>query len=333
MSNAVDSEDAVHNHEVVHLLLELEDERTRARRRESVFISLILHLLVIITILAEPKFFKQLKGALVATEEPRLKRQITYLAAPPDEQRLKIKPKTPVLSDKDRLARPGLESPGTAKLPPLPPPPKVAPKAPEGEGQQLAKLLPPPHVPGKESPAPGEAPEAPKLSEVPRQENPKLTLPAPGTPGKSIEESLRGMARNRAAGGGETVWDEAQGRVDPRSPAAIGQAAILSDTQGVNFNPYLQRILVDIRRNWYAVMPEIARLGKRGRVIIQFEILKDGVVPKLYLVGSSGSEPLDRAALASISASVPFSPLPGEFRGGFIRLQITYLYNLPLDYQ
>ena len=300
--------------ETLHLLLELEDERTRARRRESVFISVILHLLVVITILVEPKIFKQVKGALLPAEERRPKQQITYLALPPEELRPKIKPKTPVLSDQDRLARPGLENPSVNKLPPLPPPPKAPEKAP-GEDQKLAAALPP---------------QAPKLSDVPPQQNPKLTVP---TPGKSIEESLRSMARNRAAGGGETVWEGAPGRLDPRNPAAIGQAAILSDTQGVDFNPYLQRILWEIRRNWYAVMPEIARMGKRGRVITQFEILKEGSVPKLYLVGSSGSEPLDRAALAGISASVPFNPLPAEFHGGFVRLQITFLYNLPLDYQ
>ena len=306
--------------ETLHLVLELEDERARSRRRESVFMSVILHMLVIITVLLEPMIFKHVKNALMPAEEQRPRQQLTYLAEPPDALKPKIKPKTPVLSDQDRLARPGLEAPA-AKLPPLPPPP---PK-PAGEGQQLAQALPPAKEQGQ--------PEAPKLMDVQPQQNPKLALPDAGSPGKSIEETLRGMARNRGGGGGETVWGEAPGRYDPRNPAAIGQAAILSDTQGVDFNPYLQRILLEIKRNWYAVMPEVARMGKRGRVITQFEILKDGGVAKIYLVGSSGSEPLDRAALAGISGSVPFPPLPQEFHGGFIRLQITFLYNVPLDYQ
>jgi outer membrane biosynthesis protein TonB len=38
---------------------------------------------------------------------------------------------------------------------------------------------------------------------------------------------------------------------------------------------------------------------------------------------------LDRAAVAGISASNPFPPLPAEFRGEQIRLQFTFLYNVP----
>ena len=63
---------------------------------------------------------------------------------------------------------------------------------------------------------------------------------------------------------------------------------ILSDTLGVDFGPYLSRIIFIVRRNWYSVIPESARLGEKGRVGIVFEILKDGSVPQLRLVASSG---------------------------------------------
>ena len=305
------------NEEPLHLLLELEDERTRARWRESVFISLIVHLLVVITLIVEPRFFRNMRHAVPVETKP--KQQITFLAEPPDILKPKIKPQTSVLSDQDRLAHPGVEAP---RLPPIPPPPAPNPKPP-GEGQQLAQAIPPPAPKGA---------EAPKLSDAPA-EAPKLTLPPATSPGKSMEETLRGIARNRAGGGGEVVFDPGQGRTDQRNPAALGGAQILSDTMGVDFNPYLQRILWDIRRNWYAVMPEIARMGKRGRVGLVLEIIKDGSVPRLYLTDSSASEPLDRAALASISASVPFQPLPPEFRGPLLRVKILFLYNLPLDGQ
>ena len=101
---------------------------------------------------------------------------------------------------------------------------------------------------------------------------------------------------------------------------------------GVDFNPYLLRILSLVKRNWYAVIPEIARLGKQGRVVLQFSITKDGMVPDLMLAGSSGTESLDAAALASIRASVPFPPLPPEFPGQDIKLRFIYLYNLPVEY-
>jgi TonB family protein len=97
---------------------------------------------------------------------------------------------------------------------------------------------------------------------------------------------------------------------------------------GVDFRPYLIRVLSSVKRNWLAVVPESARLGRRGRVVIQFAIAKDGTVPKLVIALPSGAEALDRAAVAGISASNPFPPLPAEFKGGQIRLQLNFSYNL-----
>ena len=38
-----------------------------------------------------------------------------------------------------------------------------------------------------------------------------------------------------------------------------GNVEILSDTRGIDFGPYLQRILRDIRSNWYNLIPESAK--------------------------------------------------------------------------
>jgi TonB family protein len=105
---------------------------------------------------------------------------------------------------------------------------------------------------------------------------------------------------------------------------------ILSDTLGVDFGPYLARVVFNVKRNWYSMIPESARLGEKGRVAIVFEILKNGSVPQLRLVASSGSDPLDRAALAAIRASIPFPPLPDEFTGNHLVLQFIFLYNMTL---
>ena len=98
----------------------------------------------------------------------------------------------------------------------------------------------------------------------------------------------------------------------------------------MDFGPYLARVVYIVRRNWYSVIPESARLGEKGRVAIVFEILKDGSVPQLRLVASSGSDALDRAALASIRASIPFPPLPEEFTGNHLVLQFIFLYNMTM---
>jgi len=104
---------------------------------------------------------------------------------------------------------------------------------------------------------------------------------------------------------------------------------LLSDAKGVDFRPYLVQVLTAVRRNWLAILPETARLGQRGRVLIQFAIDRNGTVPKLVIAEGAGADALDRAAVAAISASYPFPPLPTDYKGDQIRLQFAFSYNMP----
>ncbi|MCX6617962.1 MAG: TonB family protein [Acidobacteria bacterium] len=313
------------DNEPLRLLIEWDDERTVVRRREAAFLSVIVHLVAIVLLLMEPHIFRSVRRSLGIAEPQRPHQQLTYLALPPTEEPT-IKPKTGVLSDQDRIKRPGIEEPSPRLTAPPPPVAEKAAREPESEKKQQALNLPPP------PPLPAEKAPPPPLLQLGEATNPqpKLALPQAGTPGRSLDETLRAMAQNRAAGGGQAVGDVGvpQGGFSPRTPGAIGGAQILTDTMGVDFDPYLRRVIADIRQNWFAVMPEIARLGKRGRVVVIFDIQRDGTVAKLFLVSASGAEPLDRASLAGISASVPFPALPAEFRGPVLRLQVSFLYNV-----
>jgi TonB family protein len=150
----------------------------------------------------------------------------------------------------------------------------------------------------------------------------------------SVEDAAREMARR--GGGGLAVGDigaGAGGLGEALSGSSgVRQASsleLLSDPAGVDFKPYLIQILSTIRRNWLAVLPESARLGRRGKVQIQFAVDRTGAIPKLVIAQPSGTEAFDRAAVAGISASNPLPPLPREFRGEQVRLQFTFLYNIP----
>jgi TonB family protein len=105
---------------------------------------------------------------------------------------------------------------------------------------------------------------------------------------------------------------------------------MLTPDQGVDFNGYLQRVYVTVKRNWFAIMPESVELGERGVVVLTFKIMRDGSVPGAEPVinRNSGKEPLDRAAYSSVRASNPFEPLPAQFSGPYIELRYTYLYNV-----
>ena len=113
----------------------------------------------------------------------------------------------------------------------------------------------------------------------------------------------------------------------PAPGVPLSNLQLLSDEQGVDFKPYLIQILATVKRNWLAVMPESVRLGRHGKVSIQFSIAKNGNVLKLVFASNSGADALDRAAVAGISASSPFPPLPGEFRGDRIVLQMNFVYR------
>jgi TonB family protein len=103
---------------------------------------------------------------------------------------------------------------------------------------------------------------------------------------------------------------------------------ILSDNpKGIDFGPYLNQLLTKLRANWYSVMPEIARLGQKGRVDIVFTVTKSGIVKDIQVVNNSGYSPLDLAAQSAIHLSNPFQHLPAEYETD-LKLRIAFLYNL-----
>jgi len=90
----------------------------------------------------------------------------------------------------------------------------------------------------------------------------------------------------------------------------------------------MNQVVNRVRSNWYSLIPEIARLGKKGRVVIVFTITANGTIENPRIVANSGADPLDRAAFGSITASNPFAKLPAGFDGDHLDLQFTFLYNI-----
>ncbi len=113
----------------------------------------------------------------------------------------------------------------------------------------------------------------------------------------------------------------------PAPGTPLSNVQLLSDPKGVDFRPYLIQLLATVKRNWMAVIPESVKLGRRGKVTIQFSIGNDGKVVKLVYAQNSGSDALDKAAVAGISASNPFPPLPRDFKGDRIVLQLNFVYR------
>ena len=135
----------------------------------------------------------------------------------------------------------------------------------------------------------------------------------------------------RPGGGGVTVGDIAE-----ESPKVLGDRAVavrrLQRTataerpKNIDFKPYLLQVLAVVKRHWLSVIPDSARHGRRGVVVLKFAIDRRGSVPQLEFTNLHGTD-FDRAAIAGISASVPFPPFPAGFNGDQIRLQMAFAYN------
>jgi len=327
----------------LNLLLELEAEAARWRRRTMFLVSVILHALLVLILVFTPELSLRGRKLIGLGVEPVPKREFTYLWIPPEVLRRlrEPPPETNILSDRDRRAQGrspvidpnGLRMPYSRGNTPLPEiagggtPPEATPTPPPG-----GAAAPPGSQPGESTPPLPKTDGGLRLEDIRPQgagDGSRLRLPTM-TPGEAIQQSLEAAARGRYQGGvpgpgeGNLQFQNIHPNFSTEAPL------ILSDTRGVDFGPYLSRIVFIVRRNWYSVIPESARLGEKGRLAIVFEILKDGSVPQLRLVASSGSDPLDRAAVAGIRASIPFPPLPEEFTGNHLVLQFIFLYNMTL---
>lgn len=104
---------------------------------------------------------------------------------------------------------------------------------------------------------------------------------------------------------------------------------ILSNTQGVDFGPYLTNVLHSVKKTWYSRMPKEALLPQLepGCVVISFSVLKDGGVRDISYEYVSGNPAMDRAAYDGINEASPFSPLPEKFAGTEIKLRFRFKYN------
>jgi len=188
-------------------------------------------------------------------------------------------------------------------------------------------------------------PQAQPQERPPSETKPKLAFETPGpaptgpsgppriqVPGGTVQDVVRDMARggNKGVSGSDTFdLGAGSGLSLPPSPGRPRMDYELkTDPQGVDFKPYVLQVLAIIRRNWFAVYPESAKLGTRGQVKLEFAIAKDGRVTKVAFSTQSGTQALDHAAVAAISASNPLPALPADYHGERIVLAFTFSYNL-----
>jgi TonB family protein len=337
----------------LHLLLERDRKDDWRRWRSAAVVSAAVHIVLLIVLLLMPdaaveeRVYKtqpitRLTPIFIPTDltqkapnKDKISKELT-VAAIPEHQVIKAPSPAPAAK----------KTPPPAPLPPVPVPknevkpvvveaPKIElPKSQaENQAEQLAKLTPPPPPPVQQPKLQLENVNPP----TPPSGSPNQGKPLRGilVPSPSVDSAVRELTNSGAPGGRQSVGDVGADtgfgmglNLPPSAGRPHSNLELRSDPQGVDFRPYMLQVLAAVRRNWFAVYPEAARLGQRGEVQLEFAIAKQGLVTKVVFSSESGAKALDQSAVAAISASNPLPPLPAEFKGDRIVLRMTFMYNM-----
>src|SRR5258708_31673296 len=313
----------------LHLLLlnaDVQDDISSYRRREAAWISLVVHAVIIVVLLLSPKW---LNKSIVPL--PLKDNHETFLSLPPDQLKV-TPPKTNIKSDMDRIAQSRTPDKDTLRKlldPRLPGIPKPA-AAPTPSPVQQAMQEHPATTQGADPVAP----------QPPPTQTAKLQAPVPspankspfdiGSPGSAVNQAIHSVASNGQPGTSSVTFGRGgeYGGITPKVDTS-GALEIMSDTMGVDFGPYLQRLKVTVQSHWDPLIPESALppMMKKGTLVIEFAITKDGKVIGMRLIQSSGDVALDRAAWGAITGAIPFNPLPTAFGGEYLLLRARFYYN------
>lgn len=302
-------------HELIHLLDSIEDERARSRFRESIYISLFIWIAIAWLVLYGPRYLWH-APKLVTPFEVLKQRELTQLnmpslhAPPPSSPR-------PAPKVDNRM----LEHLRSMEPPPPRTPPTEAPKIAQPPAPAISNNAPPvpaPALPLPNAPQPTPRTTPPVVAEAPTpQPGTKPNFNTNGSAEDAIQNAIRNSARN-PGGGGATG-----------SPGLGSGAEILSDTQGVDFSAYLYRLKRDTTHAWLPLLPQEVEppLSKSGITEIIVTILPDGTIGDMKLAGSTHDDSINRAAWGSIVSQGKLPPLPKNFHGPNLVIRMTFAVN------
>lgn len=297
--------------EMIRILDTIEDERARARFRESIYISVFVWAAIVALLFLGPKYLWHPAVVKVIPDKSH-QHEMLSLNAP------HIAPSRPPVVDQKTLQH--LRE--TERVPtPRPQPPAPQPQPTAAPAQPTPAPAPQPVTP-QPAPAPTHTPTplpsapAPSHAAVPDAPAPQANS-GPFAPPRQPSFS--------AGSGGPRV-------AAPSRPIAGGGgigagAQILSDTQGVDFTEWLRRFQRQTQAVWEPMLPEeiYPPLSKRGTTVLDITIGPDGTIQHMKIADSTHDVALDKAAWGSIVSQDKLQPLPSAFHGPNIVLRCFFV--------
>lgn len=322
-------------HELIHLLDSIDDEIARARFRESIYVSVIVCLALAWFAFYGPRVLFH-EGRIVNPKEEVTelnKKELPFLDLPKSLVQ-KAPPKPKAIAEQNHIAQtphpdqkpptPRQGAPGAQQPAPLPPTPQPQ--------QQVQRPQPPTPQPQPQPQQPRQAQNTP----IPDAPKPTQATQQPSRPNfgsqQSPQQAMRDLANSMARGQGGNYGTSAPTGHGGNLGAGV---EILSDTLGVDFGPYIKRLLRILYDSWLPLIPEETRppLNKEGSTLIRFTINKDGTLAPgaMHLDASTHDEAIDRAAWGSIVGVGQMPPLPKNFTGPNLELRIDFIisHNAP----
>jgi TonB family protein len=288
--------------------------------REGVLLSIIVHMAIVIAILVAPSLAifqpspqeieARRQEQQQALERQRERQRFVFVDPRVDLKALRPPPRAE-LSDIDRQA----QARERARKPDNPLPfsrgdsAERTEAAPDERARGAEAKVPADLEPPKPEPAEESARVLPPADEGLRPA-PETSRPAPGALGdalRNLERYVQNQTFNNPQGGSD----------DPGS-------TIQFDTKGVDFGPWVRRFVSRVRRNWF--IPDAA-MTFRGRVILQFNIHRNGSITDIVVANPSGIDAFNRAAYNAILGSNPVEPLPLEYPEPKAFFTVTFYYN------
>ena len=287
--------------------------------REGVLLSVIFHLLMVITLILSPRLFpvdQAARARALALAERRAHDNAQFVFVQPRLDREAPRPPDRAdSSDKDRIAqapeqapKPANESPfargNTPELVEEEPTPAARGQGPTPDpaaGQQ-AQNTPPPPPPDSQSPL--QFPTPPPLDKADGANG------RAAASGGSLGDALRNLQRY------VQMYDNQEGGGGQFGPE------IQFDTKGVEFGPWIRRFVAQVKRNWY-----VPYITSSGHVVITFNVHKDGTLTDLTVVGPCPIGAFNNAAYGALASSNPTQPLPAAYPADRAFFTVTFFYN------
>jgi TonB family protein len=298
----------------------------------AVLISIAAHVVFLVVFLVTPGSATRahpdrgLLAGLLAREPREPPVPIVFRSAPGPARE---NPRRSEPSDADRRAgggdrsRPRAASPYVASVPGIAE--VEAGRRSAASGSSAAEARAPARAARGEPGASGD--DRPSVFGPPGTSSPSSPVAAGGTRSRegdrlaSLDQAIREAARDTAGGGsqGGAGFPNADGGFVDSGPLSF-------DTTWYDWGPYAEEMVRRIKLHWE--IPELARLGWKGKLTIRFFILADGRVVDATIVRQSGIPPFDFAALQAILKSSPFRPLPSDLGSSREGVTVTFFYNL-----